>query len=31
MIGAFKDEALKRVLGFAKDEYPLEIMPLGKI
>ena len=31
MIGAFKDEALKKVLGFAKDEYPLAIMPLGKI
>jgi len=31
MIGAFKDEALKKVLGFAEDEYPLAIMPLGKI
>jgi SagB-type dehydrogenase family enzyme len=31
MIGAFKDEDLKRVLGFAKDEYPLAIMPFGKI
>ena len=31
MIGAFKDEALKKVLGFAEDEYPLGIMPLGKI
>jgi SagB-type dehydrogenase family enzyme len=31
MIGAFKDEALKKVLGFTKDEHPLAIMPLGKI
>ena len=31
MIGAFKDEALKKILGFAEDEYPLAIMPLGKI
>ena len=31
MIGAFKDEALKNVLGFVEDEYPLAIMPLGKI
>lgn len=31
MIGAFKDEALKKVLGFAEDEHPLAIMPFGKI
>ena len=31
MIGAFKDEALKKVLGFTGGEYPLGIMPLGKI
>jgi len=31
MIGAFKDEALKKVLGFTQGEYPLGIMPLGNI
>ncbi|MFB0566623.1 MAG: SagB/ThcOx family dehydrogenase [Candidatus Aminicenantaceae bacterium] len=31
MIGAFKDEELKKVLGLPQDEHPLAIMPLGKI
>jgi len=31
MIGAFKDEALKKVLGFAENENPFAIMPLGKM
>jgi len=31
MIGSFKDEALKKVLGFAEDGYPLAIMPLCNI
>ena len=31
MIGAFKDEALKKVLALQKNENPLAIMPLGKI
>lgn len=31
MIGAFKDEALKKVLGLPENEHPLAIMPLGKI
>ena len=31
MIGAFKDEVLKKVLGLPNNEYPYAIMPLGKI
>jgi SagB-type dehydrogenase family enzyme len=31
MIGAFKDEALKKVLALPKNENPYAIMPLGKI
>ena len=31
MIGAFKDEVLKRVLALQINESPLAIMPLGKI
>jgi len=31
MIGAFKDEALKKVLGLPDNEHPYMIMPLGKI
>jgi SagB-type dehydrogenase family enzyme len=31
MIGAFKDDALKKVLALPKNENPLAIMPLGKI
>lgn len=31
MIGAFKDEELKKVLDLPEDEHPLAIMPLGKI
>lgn len=31
MMGAFKDEELKKVLDLPEDEYPLAIMPLGKM
>jgi SagB-type dehydrogenase family enzyme len=31
IIGAFKDEALKKVLALPENENPLAIMPLGKI
>lgn len=31
MIGAFNDEALKKVLSFPDNEFPLAIYPLGKI
>lgn len=31
MIGAFNDNALKKVLGLPDNEDPLAIMPLGKI
>ena len=31
MIGAFQDEGVKTVLALPKDEFPLAIMPLGKI
>ncbi|MGB8951676.1 MAG: SagB/ThcOx family dehydrogenase [Candidatus Aminicenantales bacterium] len=31
MIGAFKDEELKKVLDLPEEENPLAIMPLGKI
>ena len=31
MMGAFIDEAIKKVLNLPKDEYPLAIMPLGNI
>ena len=31
MIGAFKDDALKKVLALPENENPLAIMPLGKI
>jgi len=31
MIGAFKDDALKKVLALPENEIPLAIMPLGKI
>lgn len=31
MIGAFQDEALKKVLALPADENPLAIMPLGKM
>jgi SagB-type dehydrogenase family enzyme len=31
MIGAFKDDALKKVLALPRNENPLAIMPLGKI
>ena len=31
MIGAFRDDALKKVLALPKNEDPLAIMPLGKI
>jgi nitroreductase len=30
MIGAFKDEELKKALNLPADEHPLAIMPLGK-
>jgi len=30
MIGAFKDEELKKALNLPEDEHPLAIMPLGK-
>jgi SagB-type dehydrogenase family enzyme len=30
-VGAFSDEAVKKVMPFAKNEIPLYIMPLGKI
>jgi hypothetical protein len=31
MIGAFQDEGVKKVLDLPADEFPLAIMPLGKI
>jgi len=31
MIGAFKDESLKKVLGLTEGENPLAIMPIGKL
>jgi len=31
MIGAFQDEGVKKVLALPNDEFPLAIMPLGKI
>lgn len=31
MIGAFQDEGVKTVLALPNDEFPLAIMPLGKI
>jgi nitroreductase len=31
MIGAFRDEELKKALDLPEDEHPLAIMPLGKI
>lgn len=31
MIGAFQDEGVKAILALPKDEFPLAIMPLGKI
>jgi len=31
IIGAFKDETLKKVLGLPDNEHPFMIMPLGKI
>ncbi|MDG5766241.1 SagB/ThcOx family dehydrogenase [Balneolales bacterium ANBcel1] len=31
VIGAFDDEGIRRVLGFGQGEYPLYIMPLGKM
>jgi SagB-type dehydrogenase family enzyme len=31
MMGAFNDEAIKKVLNLPKDEYPLVLMPLGNI
>lgn len=31
VVGAFDDEAVVRVLGITKKEYPLYIMPLGRL
>lgn len=31
MVGAFNDEALKKVLSLPEDEHPLALYPLGKI
>ncbi len=31
MMGAFKDDALKKVLNLPANEFPLAIYPLGKI
>lgn len=31
MVGAFQDEGVRKVLDLPKDEFPLALMPLGKI
>ncbi|MGB5528755.1 MAG: nitroreductase family protein, partial [Ignavibacteriaceae bacterium] len=31
MIGAFQDEALKKVLDLPANEFPLAVYPIGKI
>ena len=31
MVGAFRDEAVRRLLGFAEDEAPLAVLPVGRL